>query len=149
MLFNMLWCVSAVVPMVLLRLLLEPLTGEPSAAFLAAGVIISSNLLWTEHCRVQAWFETDRLRDAAVVTYSAVLSPLLPTITQLLVNTRTAAPAWQHLIAYPVVYLILSVPLVTIALLLCRFSFSAAEMRDMGRHLSGATQQPAPVRRAD
>jgi hypothetical protein len=47
--FNLLWSLSVVVPMVLLCLLLEPLTGELSAAFLSAGVTIACLLFWIEH----------------------------------------------------------------------------------------------------
>jgi hypothetical protein len=61
----------------------------------------------------------------------------------LLVDVQAAAPAWQRMIAYPIAFVVLSVPQVTIALLLCRFSFSADEMRDMHRPRHEAKQQPA------
>ncbi len=144
--FILLWLISATVPMFLLRLLLEPLTGVSNAAFLAAGVVIASNLLWIEYCRIRDWFETDRLVYAAQLTNIVVLVSLTSTIAHLLVNTQAAAPAWQHMIAYPVVFAIVSLLLVTIALLLCRFSFSAAEMRDAERRRREATQRPAPAR---
>ena len=47
--FNALWSGSAVVPMVLLCLLLEPLTGEPGASLLSVGVTIACLLFWIEH----------------------------------------------------------------------------------------------------
>ena len=147
--FNILWSMSALLPMVLLRLLLEPLTGDSNAAFLAAGVTIALHLLWIEHCRIQRRFETDRLMDAASLTYTVVLCQLPSIIAHLLVNTQPAAPAWQHVVAYPVVFVIVFVPLPAAALLLCRCSFSAAEMHDVYRRRREAKHLPASAQRAD
>jgi hypothetical protein len=90
-------------------------------------------------------FETDRLMDAAQLTYGVVLYSLVPTIAHLLVTVQAAAPAWQRMIAYPVVFVVVSIPVVTIALLLCRLSFSAAEMRDGNRRRHEPKQRPAPA----
>lgn len=143
--FNILWSLSAVVPMILLIFLLEPLAGEAAAALLSVSVTIACNLFWIEHCRTWEKFQTDRLIEAAQLTYTVVFYSLVPVTAQLLVNVQAAAPAWQRMIAYPVVWLVLAAIVTLVAPLLCRFSFSAAEMRDANRHRYQARQRRTQV----
>jgi hypothetical protein len=49
---------------------------------------------------------------------------------------NAAVLPWQQKAAYPIVFVAVMVPMFTIALLLCRFSFSATEMRDVQRRRS-------------
>ena len=141
--FNILCGLSALVPMILLCFLLEPLTGEPAAALLSVGLTIACLLYWIEQCRTWQKFETDRLIEVAQMMYPAVFYLLVPSIANLLVNVEATAPAWQRMIAYPVVWIVVVALVTLIAPLLCRFSFSAAEIRDANRRRAEAFRRPS------
>jgi hypothetical protein len=125
--------------LLLLRALLKPLTGEPNAAFLAAGAVIASNLLWIEHCRVWDRFDADRLLVPALLTHSLALNSLAPTIVHWLV--QAGSPAWYDL----VVGAVMLPPLVTISYLLCRISFSATEIRTAYHRSPESMQRGQPT----
>jgi hypothetical protein len=137
----MLWSVSAALVALVLRLLFEPITGETNAALLSAGVVVACNLSWVELCRLRDDLDVDRLLLPAQTIYAVVLVPVTPTIANLMLQIQPGAPPWLRVIAYPAVYATVLFLLIVFSYLLCRISFSAAEMRESGRRRRERAQQ--------
>jgi hypothetical protein len=129
------------VTVLLLRLLLDPATGEVNAAFLSAAAVIAFNLTWIEGYQTRDASDVDRLLPPVRAAYTIGVFSLVTIIAHLMLQIQPEAPAWLRVIAVPVVISAVIAPLSIIPHLLCRISFSAAEMRASDRRRRERAQQ--------
>lgn len=133
---SMMWSIGlATGAMYLLCLLLKPMTGEVNARFLSAGVIIAVNFIGVESLRWREGFEVDRLLTPARLIYFAASVWVSPTITQLLLRPEPGAPDWLPGIAPHIVSIAVNFPVVLLAYLLGRLSFTTDEIRAADRRM--------------
>lgn len=118
-----------------LCLLLTPMTGAVNARFLSAGVIIAVNFIGIEGLRWREGFGVDRLLTPARLIYFAASIWLSPTVTNLLLHTEPGAPHWLSGIAPNIVSIAVNFPLILLAYLLGRLSFTADEIRAADRRI--------------
>lgn len=128
------WAVGAVaVTQALLSLVLKPFTGELTAALLSAAVVIGFTLIVVDALRGGDELEIDQLLGRVRLIYIVALVLPVPNIIHLILQIPPDAPAWPSKIGYEVVLLTIALAIAGVMHLLCRLSFSAAEMRAADR----------------
>jgi hypothetical protein len=101
-------------------------------------LIIAVNFIGIESLRSQVGFGVDRLPAPARLIYFAASVLVLPATQDLLLQIEPGAPDWPPAIAPHVVSIAVSFPVVLLAHLLSRLSFTTDAIRAADRRIFGA-----------